>query len=1800
MSVSQGRDHCAAVSGCGGSVVRIGAVRVRLSPVAQSGGSGPDCCCGVPVPWPSRSRIPLPAAATAAAAAANNRRGIFSRGPAPVYRSSVEWRQRAPNVVTSCFGRDKASPEDPGDTQRLIGGGEDDTLDRLSKFRFGGGDRGRGTKRTPPHKKKPRSSDKTERLRELTEKLKSPPAGRADAGPSTASVKVTSAVTSGGASGGSAVKSAPSTPVSQPDPGAPCVPVSQEVPAPAEDDLFECVNLSLPKPESRTIVGSYIQRTIPFRSASFSQVDFSPVDGKYIRSCRGSSVSSKIPSLGTSSVCLTLPRKKPPEASPSSTSLATTTTTLDVSESSNPSLDSAVGSSEWIFPKVSPKPVPTEPHAKPPHLRSLTHPLTRRGSSTEETIPYSSIDGNGLKSLGLPGLREESDTDSAAPSEPETLSVTTSQGHDEEPTNAQEGGVYSDKELRNLVEEKEKSVSFSDLDKPDVLTNTDSSLTATNVDVVNNNDVKDDLRITLPKQLDTITECHSLHEYKIDNDSVSLGDDKCIADSKEKLSESNQSSIETFVAKWPDENAPSPGEVKCIHTDYSHLKEVELPSQVSNDGSITSNTCNLGEVGNSDVPKQSYVECTTITPKLAEDKVLEDTTKRWSDDGTSEDNRTSNEWPSSPQEEPQTPEDSSARPNWSRVSDRRWLERPRLVCQSSEERDDDSVTRGSPKRYHPLGRNDSLSEGESDTGERRPTTPSRERDGTASPSMFGPSDQSDSESRFGSNVNVARSPHTTRRYSKRPLRGPYGQMLEAEMKKPEANRKFSKLQYNDELKFLENYAQPPTSPNKSSSSRARAVDDCHLKRSYTSPESPLLSSLPRNSPKRKVSANIPYSAPNPPTSTSEDLPVVHIRTTSSPSQLEGCATATSTSKQNTRPPQPSPQLLAQLLKGSSERIFVPESPSPPNHTIPLHHWKDTRTHVVVELYETERSYVESLQILVTKYLQPLKSPENAGLVDAALVDEIFYQVPAILAHHEEFLEELKNRLEHWDVKQRVGDIFLETFTKHAVIDTYTAFINNWKTAKEAIKTTCQAKPAFARFLEAMAREHKGKLALDSLLIMPVQRIPRYELLIQTLLKHTEASHPDHGPLCEAQREVHALAVRINCTERESLELEQLEALIESTGGLHLVAPDRSFLRHDLVTMSAGQGRKERALFLFSDLLVVTSIKRRSGTIRKPSTNCPGTIASTLEANKYKLLMRIPLDDLEIVKEKDENVRRMLREMEHLREDVQALGQMCELVASLHCPHSQLESDVRDMHSALSRQLTERQNTDSQLSYLELMLNTQNGVDNLSVIFSKPDKRSSWEETFNEAKQRLALSADKRLSPEFVAPVPIRKTRAGLQFTCAAPTLGPATQDVWVCNSDGYVGQVCVLSLSPEPTVTSCNGVCNARILCIAAIPAATNHHNHNRGNRHPPSTNSNISISVEDTEKVNMHLESSSSSDDEEGEVESRRSREVEGGDVGVGGEGGEDCDHLQPTMWLGTEDGCIHVYNSSDNIRIKKNKIKIQHGSSVHSIIYLDNRVFVSLANGDISVYMRDSNGVWNTSQPYTVTVGSVANPVTRMVPISGKLWCSCHNTIKVLNISNLSVEHQFSGSGETQRSISCLAVSGLGVWLSLQHSAVIRLFHAASYDCLGEVNIAPAVTKMLASCDDIIRQHKAACLRVTSLLASQDLLWVGTSAGVILTMPLPHVSATTTKLSQALQVTGRSKCVPHGHTGHVRFLTAVESKSLRGDRERFSHSKESTAHPRVLVISGGDGYEDFRSAGVSEVAGREDSTNHLLLWQT
>ena len=71
------------------------------------------------------------------------------------------------------------------------------------------------------------------------------------------------------------------------------------------------------------------------------------------------------------------------------------------------------------------------------------------------------------------------------------------------------------------------------------------------------------------------------------------------------------------------------------------------------------------------------------------------------------------------------------------------------------------------------------------------------------------------------------------------------------------------------------------------------------------------------------------------------------------------------------------------------------------------------------------------------------------------------------------------------------------------------------------------------------------------------------------------------------------------------------------------------------------------------------------------------------------------------------------------------------------------------------------------------------------------------------------------------------------------------------------------------------------------------------------------------------------------------------------------------------------------------------------------------------------------------------------------------------------------------------------------------------------------------------------------------------------------------------------------------MRFLTSVvinDNAPKRNWKLCEAQSNETPDSKYVLIISGGDGFEDFRNTGtntVNEVAGREDSTNHLLMWQ-
>ena len=55
--------------------------------------------------------------------------------------------------------------------------------------------------------------------------------------------------------------------------------------------------------------------------------------------------------------------------------------------------------------------------------------------------------------------------------------------------------------------------------------------------------------------------------------------------------------------------------------------------------------------------------------------------------------------------------------------------------------------------------------------------------------------------------------------------------------------------------------------------------------------------------------------------------------------------------------------------------------------------QEMRRHVLMNLLETEESYVAKLTSMKTQFYNTLKEPENSNIIEPDMLDEIFYKVP---------------------------------------------------------------------------------------------------------------------------------------------------------------------------------------------------------------------------------------------------------------------------------------------------------------------------------------------------------------------------------------------------------------------------------------------------------------------------------------------------------------------------------------------------------------------------------------------------------------------------------------------------------------------------------------------------------------------------------------------------------------------------------------------------------------------------------------
>uniref|UniRef100_G3WY65 MCF.2 cell line derived transforming sequence like n=1 Tax=Sarcophilus harrisii TaxID=9305 RepID=G3WY65_SARHA len=155
-----------------------------------------------------------------------------------------------------------------------------------------------------------------------------------------------------------------------------------------------------------------------------------------------------------------------------------------------------------------------------------------------------------------------------------------------------------------------------------------------------------------------------------------------------------------------------------------------------------------------------------------------------------------------------------------------------------------------------------------------------------------------------------------------------------------------------------------------------------------------------------------------------------------------------------------------------------------------------RRHVMNELIETERAYVEELLCVLEGYAAEMDNPLMMHLISPALQnkkDVLFGNMEEIYHFHNRiFLRELENYI---DYPELVGRCFLERMEDFQI---YEKYCQN-KPRSESLWRQCSD----CVFFQECQKKLDHKLSLDSYLLKPVQRITKYQLLLKEMLKYSK-------------------------------------------------------------------------------------------------------------------------------------------------------------------------------------------------------------------------------------------------------------------------------------------------------------------------------------------------------------------------------------------------------------------------------------------------------------------------------------------------------------------------------------------------------------------------------------------------------------------------------------------------------------------------------------------------------------------------
>ncbi|XP_056672202.1 rho guanine nucleotide exchange factor 11 isoform X9 [Monodelphis domestica] len=201
-----------------------------------------------------------------------------------------------------------------------------------------------------------------------------------------------------------------------------------------------------------------------------------------------------------------------------------------------------------------------------------------------------------------------------------------------------------------------------------------------------------------------------------------------------------------------------------------------------------------------------------------------------------------------------------------------------------------------------------------------------------------------------------------------------------------------------------------------------------------------------------------------------------------------------------------------------------------------------RQEVINELFVTEASHLRTLRVLDLIFYQRMKK-EN--LMPREELARLFPNLPELIEIHNSWCEAMKKLREEGPVIKEISDLMLARFdgaAREELQQVAAQFCSSQSIALELIKTKQRKESRFQLFMqEAESNPQCRRLQLKDLIVSEMQRLTKYPLLLENIIKYTDGGSSEYQKLCRARDQCREILKYVNEVVKQTENRQRLES-----------------------------------------------------------------------------------------------------------------------------------------------------------------------------------------------------------------------------------------------------------------------------------------------------------------------------------------------------------------------------------------------------------------------------------------------------------------------------------------------------------------------------------------------------------------------------------------------------------------------------------------------------------------------------------